>query len=126
MGTVSEDVEVADGCIIHSPLGGHEMLSAHNTQEQGKLEEGRHLESLSTSLESASPILESFTERESAGELHVYYARKDISSVLRATLISHLCSPQSSRPVGGLLQIKVQLIISLFVFPLFSFWRHEL
>lgn len=28
MGMVSEDVKVADGCIIHSPLGGHEMLSA--------------------------------------------------------------------------------------------------
>jgi len=33
---------------------------------------------------------------------------------------------QSSQTVGGLLKIKVQLIISLSVFPLFSFWRHEL
>lgn len=62
-------------------------------QEQGKLEEDRHLEALSTSLESAPPLFKSFTERKSAGELHVYYVGKDISSVLRATLISHLSLP---------------------------------
>lgn len=59
MGMVSEDVKVADGCIIQSPLGGHEMLSAQNRhQQQGKLEQGRHLGALCSSLESAPPTLE--------------------------------------------------------------------